>query len=105
MNKNILKGLYIVSLPIGNLNDITSRAKDTISNSDYILCEDTRNTLKILNYFKISKKLVSYHKFNETKIKDTIIEDLKKGKIISLVSDSGTPLVSDPGKKFNYSGA
>ena len=59
MNKNILKsGLYIVSLPIGNLNDITSRAKDTISNSDYILCEDTRNTLKILNYFKISKKLV-----------------------------------------------
>ena len=101
MNKNILKcGLYIVSLPIGNLNDITSRAKDTIFNSDYILCEDTRNTLKILNYFKISKKLVSYHKFNETKIKDTIIEDLKKGKIISLVSDSGTPLVSDPGKSL-----
>tara|TARA_B100000886_G_scaffold48347_2_gene29815 strand:- start:68344 stop:69183 length:840 start_codon:yes stop_codon:yes gene_type:complete len=99
MNKNIFKsGLYIVSLPIGNLNDITSRAKVTISNSDYILCEDTRNTLKILNYFKISKKLVSYHKFNESKIKDTIIEDLKKGKIISLVSDSGTPSVSDPGK-------
>ena len=61
------KGLYIVSLPIGNLKDISFRAKITLENSDYILCEDTRNSLKFLNFYKISKKLISFHRFNEDK--------------------------------------
>ena len=75
------KGLYIVSLPIGNLNDISFRAKKiTLENSDYILCEDTRNSLKFLNFIKISKKLISFHRFNEDKLKDKIIKDLKDEK-------------------------
>ena len=94
------KGLYIVSLPIGNLKDISSRAKITLENSDYILCEDTRNSLKLLNFYKISKKLISFHKFNEDKLKDKIIKDLKNENVISLITDAGTPMVSDPGKNL-----
>ena len=90
-------GLYIVSTPIGNLDDITLRALAVLKNSDIILCEDTRRTLKLLNYFKIKKKLVSYHKFNEKKKLETIIQYLNEGKILSLVSDAGTPTISDPG--------
>ena len=90
-------GLYIVSTPIGNLNDITFRSLDVLKNSDIILCEDTRRSLKILNHFDIKKKLISYHKFNEKKELIKIIEYLNDGKILSLISDAGTPVLSDPG--------
>ena len=90
--------LYIVSTPIGNLDDITIRAINVLKNSDIILCEDTRHSLKLLNHFKIKKKLISYHKFNEKKQTTNIIKYLKEGKILSLVSDAGTPTLSDPGR-------
>ncbi len=90
--------LYIVSTPIGNLDDITIRAIEVLKKSDIILCEDTRRSIKLLNHFKISNKLISYHKFNEKKKLDKIIEHFKEGKILSLISDAGTPLLSDPGK-------
>ena len=95
---NLDKGLYIVSTPIGNLEDITIRALKILKNSDLILCEDTRHTMKLLNNYNIKNKLVSYHKFNEKKVSHNIIKYLKEGKILSLVSDAGTPLLSDPGK-------
>ena len=89
--------LYIVSTPIGNLDDITLRALSVLKNSDIIICEDTRRSLKLLNYFNIKKNLVSYHKFNEQKQISNIIEYINQGKILSLISDAGTPLLSDPG--------
>ncbi len=96
--KLLSNNLYIVSTPIGNLNDITFRALEVLKNSDIILCEDTRRSLKLLNHFKIRKKLISYHKFNEKKKLQKIIEHFKEGKILALISDAGTPLLSDPGK-------
>ena len=90
--------LYIVSTPIGNLNDITLRAIDVLKNSDIILCEDTRRSVKLLNHYKIKKKLVAYHKFNEKKKAHNIIEYINQGKILSLISDAGTPMLSDPGR-------
>ncbi len=98
MNKLLTKSLYIVSTPIGNLSDITLRALDVLKNSDIVLCEDTRHSLKLLNYFKIKKKLISYHKFNEKKQVNTLIEYINQGKNLSLISDAGTPLLSDPGR-------
>jgi len=92
------KSLYIVSTPIGNLDDITIRAIEVLKNSDVILCEDTRHSLKLLNHLKIKKKLTSYHKFNEKKELDKIIEYINEGKILSLISDAGTPALSDPGR-------
>ena len=92
------KNLYIVSTPIGNLDDITLRALEVLKKSDIILCEDTRRSIKLLNHFKIKKKLVSYHKFNEKKQMTSIIKYFNDGKILSLISDAGTPLLSDPGK-------
>ena len=92
------KGLYLVSTPIGNLGDITLRALEVLKNSDFILCEDTRVSIKLLNNYDVKTKLISYHKFNERKLTKNIINDLIKGKIISLISDAGTPAVSDPGK-------
>ena len=94
---NFLPGLYIVSTPIGNLDDITLRALNVLKKSDKILCEDTRRTIKLLNHYKIKKKLLSNHKFNEKKVLSFVIELINKGKIISLVCDAGTPTLSDPG--------
>ena len=90
--------LYIVSTPIGNLDDITLRAVNVLKESDIILCEDTRHSIKLLNHLKIKKRLISYHKFNEKKQIKSVIEHINKGKILSIISDAGTPLLSDPGK-------
>ena len=95
---SFLTGLYIVSTPIGNLDDITLRSLDILKKSDIILCEDTRRSLKLLNHYKIKKKLFPYHKFNEKKELNKIMKYLNEGKILSLISDAGTPLLSDPGK-------
>ena len=101
MDKNkqqiIDPGLYLVSTPIGNMEDITIRALNILKRSDIILCEDTRRSIKLLNNFKIKNKLSPYHKFNEKKVSGNIIEILKKNKIVSLICDAGTPTISDPG--------
>ena len=94
----IKKGLYIVGTPIGNLNDISLRAINILERSDYILCEDTRKSKILLDKFDIVSKLISYHKFNEKKISTKIIKLLKDGKLISIISDAGTPNISDPGR-------
>ena len=91
-------GLYLVSTPIGNMEDITYRALRALKNSDIILCEDTRRSIKLLTHFKIKKKLLSYHKFNEEKVSEKVIDYIKKNMVVSLISDAGTPGISDPGK-------
>ena len=95
--KEYENGLYLVSTPIGNLKDITLRAIEVLQQSDYILCEDTRVSKILLDKYQIKSKLISNHKFNEKKNVVKIIEYLKSGKIISLISDAGTPSISDPG--------
>ena len=98
--KQILKlksGLYVVSTPIGNLQDITLRAIETLKQSEYILCEDTRVSINLLEKYKIKSKLISNHKFNEKKNLKKIIDILKLNLIVSMISDAGTPSISDPG--------
>jgi 16S rRNA (cytidine1402-2'-O)-methyltransferase len=90
-------GLYLVSTPIGNLRDITLRAIETLKKSSYILCEDTRVSKNLLDKYEIKSRLISNHKFNESKNLNKIINLLKSGEIISLISDAGTPSISDPG--------
>ena len=96
-NKEIKKGLYIIPTPIGNLGDITFRAIEILKKSDFILCEDTRISRKLMDKFEVKSKLLSNHKFNEKKNLSQIINYLKNDKIISLISDAGTPGISDPG--------
>ena len=97
INNKVKNGLYIVSTPIGNLSDITLRALDVLKKSDYILCEDTRTSKILLDRFEIKSKLISNHKFNEKKNLSKLIEILKSDCVVSLISDAGTPSVSDPG--------
>ena len=99
LNKqNIKAGLYIVSTPIGNLEDITFRAINILKKSEYILCEDTRVSINLFRKYSINSKLISNHKFNEKKNLDKVLALLKKNLIISIISDSGTPAISDPGQ-------
>ena len=95
--QEIKSGLYVVSTPIGNLQDITLRAIYILKNSELILCEDTRTSIKLLKKFNINTKMISYHKFNEKKRLGKIIQIIKNNKIVSLISDAGTPVISDPG--------
>ncbi len=92
------KGLNLISTPIGNLGDLTIRALEILRNSEIILCEDTRVSIKLLNHYNIKTQLIAFHKFNEKKRTKEIINHLMDGKIISLISDAGTPAISDPGK-------
>ena len=96
-NKEIKKGLYLVPTPIGNLGDITYRAIEILKKSDLILCEDTRVSAKLLEKFEIKSKLFSNHKFNEKKNLLKVLQLLNDGFIISIISDAGTPCISDPG--------
>ena len=96
-NNKVKNGLYIVSTPIGNLSDITLRAINVLRKSNYILCEDTRTSKILLDRFEVKSKLISNHKFNEKKNLSKIIDILKLNTIVSLISDAGTPSVSDPG--------
>ena len=91
-------GLYLVSTPIGNMADISYRAISVLKNSNLILCEDTRVSKKLISKYSINSNLISYHKFNEKKSIEKILIELKSNKIISLISDAGTPTISDPGK-------
>ena len=95
--KEIKNGLYLVSTPIGNLDDITLRGIDVLKKSDYILCEDTRTSKILLKKYDIKSKLISNHKFNEKKNLSKILELLKNKFVVSLISDAGTPSISDPG--------
>ena len=101
MDKNkqqtISPGLYLISTPIGNMEDITLRALNVLKKSNIILCEDTRRSGKLLSYFKIKNKLLSYHKFNEKKVSRQIIDSIKNSNVVALISDAGTPTISDPG--------
>ena len=97
INNKVKSGLYIVATPIGNLSDITLRALEVLKKSDYILCEDTRISKNLLKRYEIKSKLIANHKFNENKNLLKVIDILKSGSIVSLISDAGTPLISDPG--------
>lgn len=92
--------LYLVATPIGNLSDITLRAIEVLKNCDYILCEDTRHSLGLLQHYEIYKPLKSHHKFSEARNEEAIIADLQEGKLIALISDAGTPAIADPGERL-----
>ena len=94
--------LYLIPTPIGNMEDITLRSINTLKEVDVIFSEDTRETLKLLNYLEINKKLISCHKFNEDKVYLKVIEYLKNGSNVGLVTDRGTPIISDPGYVSAY---
>lgn len=99
-NNKLKKGLYLISTPIGNLADISYRAINILENSDHILCEDTRVSKNLLNKYKIKADLISNHKFNEVKNLEKIVNLLKSDQLISIISDAGTPTISDPGSKI-----
>ena len=89
--------LILIPTPIGNLGDITQRAVECIETVDILLCEDTRRSLKLLNHLKIKKPLKSYHKFNEHSTVEKVINEIQSGLVVGLISDAGTPSISDPG--------
>lgn len=89
--------LYLIATPIGHLADLSFRAVETLQTCDYILCEDTRHSLRLLKHYQIAKPLKSFHAFNEAKAIEKIVEDLRTGAHIALISDAGTPLLCDPG--------
>ncbi len=89
--------LYLIPTPIGNLDDITYRALKVLETVDVILCEDTRESMKLLKHFNINKKVMACHEYNEEKIKDNIVSLLREGKNLGLITDQGTPIISDPG--------
>jgi len=97
INNKVKSGLYIVSTPIGNLSDITLRALEVLKKSDYVLCEDTRISKNLLERYEIKSKLIANHKFNEKKNLSKVIDILKSGSVVSLISDAGAPSISDPG--------
>ena len=92
--------LYLVATPIGNLEDITLRAIRILKEADLIVAEDTRQTLKLLNHLEIQKTMLSYHRHSGEEKKNDIIKEIKSGKDIALVSDAGTPVISDPGEEI-----
>lgn len=92
--------LFLVSTPIGNLQDFSPRAVSTLQSCDYILCEDTRHSLPLLLHFEIRKKLISFHQHNEQQRTQEVLSDLREGKTIGLISDAGTPGIADPGAKL-----
>lgn len=93
-------GLYLVATPIGNLGDITLRALETLKEANVVLAEDTRHSLKLFRHYEIQTPLKSYHKFNEAARADDIVRQLKEGAVIALISDAGTPAISDPGSRL-----
>jgi len=97
---NLAPGLYLVATPIGNLSDITLRALEVLRNADRIACEDTRQTQKLLNHFEIDVPTVSCHEHNELSRAAELVEEIKRGSAIALVSDAGTPAISDPGSRL-----
>jgi 16S rRNA (cytidine1402-2'-O)-methyltransferase len=98
--RQLAPGLYVVATPIGNLRDITLRALEVLGAADLVLCEDTRVTLKLLERHNLSSKLLAYHDHNAGSVRPRVLEALSKGSAVALVSDAGTPLVSDPGFKL-----
>ena len=96
----MIPGLYIVSTPIGNMEDITLRAINTLKNVDLVLCEDTRKTGNLLSHYKINVKKISYNEYNRKKRIPEVIKKIKEGKSIALVCNAGTPCISDPGYKL-----
>ncbi len=102
MKNEVIKkpGLYIVATPIGNLRDISLRALDVLAAADLILCEDTRHAMKLLQSYSINSKLESYHEYNAQRKRPAILQKLQSGHIVALISDAGTPLISDPGYKL-----
>ncbi|MBR1777422.1 MAG: 16S rRNA (cytidine(1402)-2'-O)-methyltransferase [Alphaproteobacteria bacterium] len=98
---SFIKGLYLVATPIGNLGDISARATDVLTAADIIACEDTRNTKKLLTLLGITNKsLTAYHEYNADKVRPSILKRLRNNEMIALVSDAGTPLISDPGYRL-----
>ncbi|RRT75576.1 hypothetical protein B296_00015107 [Ensete ventricosum] len=99
-SSSVRSGLYLVATPIGNLEDITLRAIRILRFADIILSEDTRHSRKLLQYYGIKTPLISYHKFNESERESSILQRLRQGEIIALISDAGTPCISDPGMEL-----